>query len=181
VPVVLFQPFVDFREGKLRLGAGNREAALVGEITPVPSVVLPAEVVLYPSAVLGDDEVRTEAGHTLVGGKLLAPVRGLGAWRRYLYHQTQVVFDKRVVSLGTAGDHQVRIIDNVVSDVQLDALRVHPASAATRGPPETAVNVADDPVVPLRSADHREDLTAHVLVSDRGRLFELQILIDGQR
>jgi transposase len=38
-----------------------------------------------------------------------------------------------------------------------------------------------DPVVPLRSADHREDLTAEVLVADRGRLFELQILLDGQR
>jgi hypothetical protein len=134
VPVVLFQPFVDVRKGKLCLGTGNREAALVYEIAPVPYVVLPAEVVLYPSAVLGDDEVRAEAGYALVGGKLLAPVRSLGAWRRYLYHQTGVVFDERVVSLGTAGDHHVRLVDDIVRDAQFDALRIHPAIAAVRPP-----------------------------------------------
>ena len=80
MPVVLFQPFVDVHESKLCLGAGNREAALVYEIAPVPYVVLPAEVVLYPSAVLGDDEVHTEAGRTPgcagIGVLLSCPVRG---------------------------------------------------------------------------------------------------------
>jgi hypothetical protein len=93
VPEVLFQPFVDFREGKLRLGAGNREGTLVYEIAPVPYVVLPTEVVLYPSAVLGDDEVRTEARHALADRELLAPVRRLGTRRRHFYHQTRVIFD----------------------------------------------------------------------------------------
>jgi hypothetical protein len=136
---------------------------------------------LDPSLILGDDKVRSEAGHALVGRELLAPVCRLGARRHYLYHKTRVVFDERVLPFGTAGHHHVRVVDHVVRDAQLDALRIYPTRAAACGPPETTGDVADDPVVPLGSADHREDLAADVLVADSGRLFERQVLIDRKR
>ena len=137
-------------------------------------------MVLYPTAVLGDDEVCTEAGHTLVGGKLLVPVCGLGALRRNFYLQAGLVFDERILPLRAAGDHRIRVLDDVVRDAQFDALRIHPAIAAPCGSPETARNIDDDPVVPLRGADHREDLATNVLVANGRALFEAQIFFDRQ-
>jgi hypothetical protein len=108
MPVALFQSFVDLRQRKLCLRAGDGEAALV--IGPVPRPVFGAEVALHPFPVLGDDQVCLWAGLTLVGGELLAPVRHLCAGGDDLDHQTGHAFYVRVFRLGTARDHHIRVV-----------------------------------------------------------------------
>jgi hypothetical protein len=57
-PVALFESFVDLCQGETGFGTGDGETAFIYEIAPLPEVVFTADVAPYPSAVLGDDEVR---------------------------------------------------------------------------------------------------------------------------
>ncbi len=178
--------FVDIAHADGKLYRAKFNGFVAGVFNLFPANVAAPPVNLNAGLILTDERIFDERRKCAVAHQFFPAVGGFGALRENFDNQNRVLnFSRRHIhhfAIARTTHQQVRIVIRFpLRDANPDIVHERSARRVAQMCVQSSDQIYGNRIVPQRSASHRKDFAAHVLVPHRAARFQAQVffLRDG--